>query len=147
MKDYRQLAAFMRLYKSRVTDRTYKTMVKVATEVRDDAKKLVPVDTGALRDSIAVDTQWDAHGITFHIKANARSNGVKYAEFVEFGTGIYNEHGDGRKTPWKYQKRDGTWVTTRGSRPHPFIRPAFRAHMGELTQYMRKAIRVDGGAP
>ena len=151
MKDYRQLSAFLRLYKSRVTDRTYKTMLRVATEVRDDAKKnLVAngnVDTGALLWSIAVDTKWDAHGINFYIKANARSNGVKYAEFIEFGTGIYNEHGDGRQTPWRYQKRDGQWITTRGSHPYPFIRPAFRAHMNELTQYMRNAIRVDGGAP
>jgi len=46
-----------------------------------------------------------------------------YAIYQEFGTGIYAEAGNGRKTSWRYVDRNGNWHTTQGNKPHPFVRP------------------------
>ena len=63
------------------------------------AKKLCPVDTGNLRNSIShtVDTEEPAA----YIGTNS-----EYAPYVEFGTGIYAT--GGRPTPWAYQDAKGT---------------------------------------
>lgn len=43
----------------------------------------------------------------------------------EYGSGIKGEKG-GRTTPWSYQRSDGKWVRTRGSKPSKRMRGAFR---------------------
>lgn len=48
-------------------------------------------------------------------------NGVKYIDFIENGTGIYRE--GGRRTPWRYQDRNGDWHTTSGMEADPFAEP------------------------
>lgn len=164
MKDYRQLSAFLRLYASKTTERTKQVMRETQLRIVKDAKQNLVrhdnIDTGALYESIRDDFESDPHGFTYKIIADAKSaQGVEYAEFIEFGTGIYNNHGDGRKTPWRYKGKMRTWTdpktgkkvqsdwyTTVGYKSHPFIRPAFRRNMGYLTKQMRQAIRVDGGA-
>lgn len=68
---------------------------------------------------------------------------LEYGPYVEFGTGIHAKDGTGRKTPWIIPKkiippkgqRKYTWpeievdgeafYVTRGSRPHPFLFPAW----------------------
>jgi HK97 gp10 family phage protein len=50
---------------------------------------------------------------------------LEYAPYIEFGTGIYAEKGDGRKTPWVYEDAAGEIHWTVGARPHPYLRPAF----------------------
>lgn len=51
---------------------------------------------------------------------------VHYAPYLEFGTGIFAESGQGRQTSWAYQDAQGNWRHTRGSRPQPHLRPAFQ---------------------
>ena len=61
------------------------------------AKLLVPVDTGALRNSIS-------HKVSdneCYIGTN-----MEYAPYIEFGTGKDSVMG-GRQTPWVYQAADG----------------------------------------
>lgn len=43
----------------------------------------------------------------------------------EFGSGVKGEKG-GRTTPWVYQRSDGKWVRTTGSKPSKRMRGAFR---------------------
>lgn len=91
------------------------------------------IDTGKLITSIHADTTANAKEIITDIYIDAKSDqGTWYAEFLEFGTGIYNEDGTGRKTPWAWKDREGNWHTTRGMEPDPFIRPSIAAHEGEL---------------
>ena len=86
------------------------------------ATEYAPVDTGNLRSSIAFETDDD----TMYVGTN-----VEYAPYVEYGTGIYAEGGDGRKTPWSYKDENGVWHTTRGMKPQPFLRPAIENHLPE----------------
>lgn len=65
----------------------------VQAEVRDwaerteaDAKRDVPVDTGALKNSIRA--VLGANGLTWIVKAG-NLGGVDYAPFIEFGTGAF----------------------------------------------------------
>ncbi len=75
------------------------------------------VDTGRLKGSI-----------THEVEETAVHNGtnVEYAMYQEFGTGIYAEDGQGRTTPWFYEGRDGKVYMTRGVKPRPFLRDAYR---------------------
>ena len=49
---------------------------------------------------------------------------AKYASFVEYGTGIYCEKGDGRMTPWKFVSNTGVLIYTQGMRAKPFMYPS-----------------------
>ena len=70
------------------------------------AKKLTPVDTGRLRNSISHAVSGD----DVYIGTNVQP----YAIFVELGTGIYASDGQGRKTPWTYYDRNGKLHYTSG---------------------------------
>jgi HK97 gp10 family phage protein len=85
------------------------------------------VDTGRLRASI-----------THQVRGNTAIIGtnVQYAPYLEFGTGIYAEGGGGRRTGWFYKyegkKRERRVYFTRGSRPHPFLRPALNDNIKSI---------------
>ena len=57
-----------------------------------------------------------------------------YSVYVELGTGIFAEKGNGRKTPWVWQDFNGKWHFTRGMAPRPFLRPAVEDHIDELRE-------------
>lgn len=95
------------------------------------AKELCVVDTGRLRNSISHEVDGDA----VYIGTN-----VEYAPYIEMGTGIYAEEG-GRTTPWTYKDNKGNWVTTRGSKPHPFLRPAAQDYREEYKDLMEQAMK------
>ena len=63
-----------------------------------------------------------------------------YSIYVELGTGIFAEKGNGRPTPWHWKDFNGKWHFTRGMKPRPFLRPAVEDHIDELRQ-----IAVDEG--
>lgn len=70
------------------------------------AKKITPVDTSLLRNSITNRVK----------KIKGRTTGEvgtsnEYAAYREFGTGIYAEGGKGRKTPWFVPLEDGGFWT------------------------------------
>ena len=63
---------------------------------------------------------------------------VLYGKYVEFGTGIYAEEGDGRKTPWVYQDDEGKWHRTSGMHPQPFLRPAIEKHFLQYEDILKE---------
>lgn len=83
------------------------------------AKRLCPVDTGNLQNSITHEV--DEHAGTAYIGTN-----MEYAPYVELGTGVYTS--GGRPTPWVYQDANGNWHWTRGNPAKPFIKPAVADH-------------------
>lgn len=83
------------------------------------AKKLAPVDTGNLRNSISHVVDEDK------LDAYVGTN-TEYAAYVELGTGQYVE--GGRPTPWVYQDDNGNWHWTRGNPAQPFLAPAVKEH-------------------
>lgn len=83
------------------------------------AKKLCPVDTGRLRNSIS-------HKVDPDEPAAYVGTNVEYAPYVEFGTGKYVA--GGRPTPWVYQDDEGNWHWTRGNKAQPYLKPAVANH-------------------
>ncbi len=83
------------------------------------AKKLCPVDTGNLRNSITHQVQPSEPAV--YIGTNS-----EYGAFVELGTGKY--YPGGRQTPWVYQDAKGNWHLTHGQRAQPYLKPAVADH-------------------
>ena len=83
--------------------------------VENTAKMYCPVDTGQLRNSIT-------HTVTDNV--GYIGTNVKYAPYVEFGTGVWAKDGNGRETPWSYKDAKGEWHTTAGQHPNPFLERA-----------------------
>lgn len=83
------------------------------------AKKLCPVDTGNLRNSIT-------HTVDEQEPVAIIGTNNEYAAYVELGTGKYAE--GGRPTPWVYQDDEGHWHWTAGNPAQPFLKPAVADH-------------------
>ena len=96
------------------------------------AKKLCPVDTGNLRNSIAHQVEPGEPAVT--IGTNS-----EYGPYVELGTGKY--YPGGRQTPWVYQDAKGNWHLTHGQRARPYLKPAVAYHRGEYENIIRREIR------
>lgn len=114
---------------------------EIAEKMKAGLQAQGSVDTGALMDSCRA--EYMEHGDTAisRVYADATSDdGQLYYEFLEYGTGVYNEHGDGRKTPWKWQDKDGNWHTTTGYEAKPFIRPA----VDSVVPVLRKQLKAGG---
>lgn len=94
------------------------------------------VRTGNLRNSITHEVEQDNHSATAIV-----GSAVEYAPYVELGTGIYAEHGDGRKTPWRYQDQYGNWHTTSGMPARPYLRPALENHIEDYKQAVEAVLR------
>jgi HK97 gp10 family phage protein len=105
----------------------------VAEPVVRYQKAHAPRDTGNTADSVT----YEITNVSFtHISVDVGPT-TPYAVYLEYGTGIYAENGQGRQTPWKYQNRLGEWVTTEGMRAHPFIRPSVE-DAGVLSEAQRQ---------
>ena len=83
------------------------------------AKKLCPVDTGNLRNSIT-------HTVDEEEPAAYIGTNNEYAAYVELGTGKYVS--GGRPTPWVYQDEKGNWHRTNGQKAQPYLKPAVADH-------------------
>ena len=94
-----------------------RALKRIGMQAESFAKKLCPVDTGGLRNSINHKVQKDE----VYIGTNK-----EYAAYVELGTGKYYD--GGRKTPWAYQDAKGDWHMTHGQRARPYLKPAAANH-------------------
>ena len=103
--------------------------------VEGAAKDKAPKDTGALRRSITSKvevTGSEIDGIVF--------TPLEYAPYVEYGTGLYAENGNGRQTPWVYRDDKGDYHYTHGQHPQPFLRPALEENKDEIIQIIKEAL-------
>ncbi|PAD58257.1 hypothetical protein CHH92_20910 [Bacillus sonorensis] len=108
-------------FRDRVIRRVKRIIAETAEIIYGQAVALAPVEDGNLKNSIEVN-YYDG-GLKAKITV-----GASYAIYVEFGTGIYAEEGNGRKTPWVYfDEKLGRYVFTRGMRAQPFFFPAVEA--------------------
>lgn len=102
-------------------DAALRALEKCGLTAEAYAKKLCPVDTGALRNSIS-------HTVDDREPAAYVGTNSEYGPYVELGTGIYAEGGGGRPTPWVYQDAKGNWHMTHGQRAQPFLKTAVSDH-------------------
>ena len=96
------------------------------------AKKLAPVDTGNLRNSIS-------HKVDPEEPAVYIGSNTSYAPYVELATGIYAE--GGRPTPWVYQDAKGNWHWTRGNKAQPFLKPSVADHQKQYSQIIEQELK------
>lgn len=102
-----------------------------------------------INNGIRSETEVNGDHITTRVYADAVSDdGALYADFLEHGTGIYRDSGDGRQTPWKYpnpyepydENGKPKFITTQGQKPIHFIQRAIDGDdgtgppIGELIQ-------------
>lgn len=152
----------------RVQEATRKAMEKGAEETVQMMKRLVPVDSGALRDSIGW-TWGDAPNGSFtigmvggreygtmRITIYAGNDKVYWARFVEFGTRPHNSaKGGGTKAgkeSYRTGRRTKLGIAPRmhpGAAAKPFFYPSWRAMRkrvkSRITREMRKAIKSESG--
>lgn len=95
------------------------------------AKKLCPVDTGNLRNSIT-------HTVDSGEKAAYVGTDSEYAVYVEMGTGKYVT--GGRPTPWVYKDAHGNWHMTHGQRAQPYIKPAVADHAQQYQKIIKSEL-------
>lgn len=99
--------------------------------VERSAKQKCPADTGELRRSITSEVN-GTEGIIYTT--------LEYAPYIEFGTGLFAEDGNGRHdVPWHYQDDEGNWHTTSGIKPHPFMRPALEENRQQILDLIQGA--------
>lgn len=100
-----------------------------------EARALVPVRTGKLRDSIGTRTEWVGHVVKGHIVATA-----EHAGFVEFGTGLagsgtypYNlpQQGVPKTGSWVYDYKNQNWP---GMVARPYLRPPLDTARDQILQ-------------
>jgi len=67
---------------------------------------------------------------------------AKYAVYVEKGTGIYAEDGNGRRTTWVYfDSKTGEYYLTHGQKPQPFLTPAVFENIQEIKDIFMREMR------
>ena len=106
----------------------------VGQEAEGYAKDETPVDTGRLRNSITHKVVEDENAV--YVGTN-----VHYGIYLEYGTGIYADNGQGRKTPWSYEDNKGKWHTTRGMKPRHFLKKAVSDHANHFKEIMKAALK------
>jgi len=129
--------------KKQLQNKIQKALLRGGLVFEGEAKRLCPVDTGRLRDSIQSTILKQDEDETVLTVGTA----VEYAGFVEFGTGIHAENGQGRKTPWMWKgdgKKWGGWHRTTGQPAQPFIRPAFEARKDEAVRVIADSLKKGG---
>jgi len=128
---------------------------EAAVNIQFDAKSNVSVDTGNLRSRIIIEP------VTGEDYALRVGTYVKYGFYVEFGTGIHGEDPPNgavprRSTPWAFPvsatsgKKDynfkqieidgESYYVTRGSKPHPFLLPAYEKEKPNLVKMLKDVL-------
>lgn len=95
------------------------------------AKKLCPVDTGNLRNSIT-------HVVDEQEPAAIIGTDNSYAAYVCLGTGKYAD--GGRPTPWVYKDAKGQFHWTAGNKAQPFLKPAVSDHAEQYRDILKKEL-------
>lgn len=112
---------------------------KACALVEGEAKKNAPKGTGELRRSIQSKVETEGKEVTGIVFTP-----LEYAPYVEYGTGLFAEGGNGRKdVPWNYQDDEGEWHSTSGMHPQPFMRPALSDNRDKVIRIIKEGILND----
>jgi HK97 gp10 family phage protein len=97
--------------------------------VERSARMKAPKGDGELRRSIQHRVD-DNVGYVFTNK--------EYAPYVEYGTGLFAEEGGRTEVPWSYKDEKGEWHSTKGMKPHPFMRPALNENRTKIIRLLKE---------
>lgn len=111
--------------------RMQRALAAAGEVVSADAKANCPVDTGHLRNSIAV--QVDGNSAVIGPSA-------EYGIYVEFGTGSRGSSSVAHtsKKSWTYYSK-GRFYTTSGQPARPFLVPALKDNVSEIARRFKEA--------
>ena len=106
---------------------------KACAIVERSAKQNAPKGDGELRRSITSKVD----GLTGTV-----FTALEYAPYVEYGTGLFAEGGNGRTwdLPWHYEDEKGEWHSSSGQHPQPFMRPALDDNKSEILATIKEGI-------
>lgn len=108
------------------------SLSKATLLVEKEAKQNAPKDTGALRRFITSKVE-GLEGTVF--------TPLEYAPYIEYGTGLFAEAGNGRKkVPWNYKDDEGNWHSTSGMKPQPFMRPALNSNREKIKKILKEGV-------
>lgn len=114
-------------------------MGKACALVVGEAVKKIKKGEGTLQRSLQYEVEGSGKDITGVVFTP-----LEYAPYVEYGTGLYAEDGNGRKdVPWCYQDDKGEWHSTRGQHPHPFLRPALHENRDNILRILKGGLKSD----
>lgn len=107
--------------------------------VERTAKQNAPKMTGELRRSITSKIEGEGDTIKGIIYTP-----LFYAPYVEYGTGIFAEGGNGRQdVPWIYKDEKGELHITSGMHPNPYLRPALNENREQIVDAIGRALKDD----
>ncbi len=110
-------------------------MGRACALVERSAKEKAPKDTGALRRSITSEVEIVGDTVKGTIYTP-----LEYAPYVEYGTGLFAENGNGRAdVPWSYKDGEDNWHTTYGQHPQPYMRPALNENRENILRILGEA--------
>ena len=114
------------------TEKMQKNLGKACAIVEGAAKKKAPKGDGTLRSSITYKVNGTV-GIVY--------TPLEYAPYVEFGTGIEAEDGNGRQdVPWSYKDEEGKWHSTSGMKQTKFLRPALHESREDILRVLKEGL-------
>jgi HK97 gp10 family phage protein len=118
------------------TEKLANAMKKACLLVERSAKQKVPKGTtGELGRSITSEVEVngdEVKGIVY--------TPLEYAPYIEYGTGLFAEAGNGRKdVPWCYKDDEGNWHSTSGQPPRPYMRPALNENREQIKRILEDA--------
>jgi HK97 gp10 family phage protein len=118
-------------------ERMERAMMRACLIVERSAKEKCPNREGFLADSITSEVVRegdDIEGIVF--------TPLEYAPYVEYGTGLYAENGNGRKdVPWAYEdEKTGELIWTSGQHPQPYMRPALDENREDVKRVLQEGL-------
>lgn len=113
-----------------------RAMGKCCALVERTAKQTAPKGNGELRNSIQSEVKDDGFNVLGVIYTP-----LEYAPYIEYGTGLFAEAGNGRKdVPWHYQDEKGDWHSTSGQPPRPYLRPALADNSEKIKNILKESV-------
>jgi HK97 gp10 family phage protein len=107
-----------------------------ALKIQNAAKEKSPKRTRTLSRSIVIEVATGSDGKVIATIGPT----VEYGKWLEYGTGIFAEGGNGRKTPWVFVS-GGKFYTTKGMKARPYMRPAFDENRDAALEEFRRVLK------
>lgn len=121
------------------TQKLEAAMARAVLLVEAEARKKAPRDNGDLSRSITSKVETSGGEVTGTVFTP-----LFYAPYVEYGTGLFAEDGNGRQdVPWCYQDDKGEWHSTSGQHPQPFMRPALDENREQVLRILQEGVIND----
>ena len=112
-------------------DKLNAALEKACMVVEAAAKQKAPKGNGELRRSITSKVE-NGEGVVF--------TPLEYAPYVEYGTGLFAEEQGRQDVPWSYQDDEGNWHSTKGMKPHPYMRPTLEENRDKIIKIIEEGI-------